>query len=291
MNGMLGRRRLPTVVFLLVCVTPICAYAPAFAQSAPARPSQQFMCWPIAQGDSASELSRRLTGSAAAAYSDAFQIRDPARKMFVPKSHYRRLSTDWQACVATGRLKTPPHAYAPVVALGAVIGADDPPITSTPLAPTSVSRPIARAGVSPFDFVFGSFATKAGVFLLVFLVVAAAAVGTFRPRPIPPLLQRAGDEFLAAFARPLIDSSSTVPPIQARLKFVRRKQQLEISIAPGPGRRYPNLVDHKRNLEYDVARVMRLLGKHFVVGDRLRRAGRWVVVPIRVADLNQAGLK
>ncbi len=279
MNGTLDRRLFPTVVFLLVCVTPICAHA------------QQFVCWPIAQGDTAARLSLRLTGSAAATYTDAFQIRDPARKMFVPKSRYRRLSTDWQACVAKGPLTSPPRVFAPVVALGAATVPEDAPITSTPLATTSASHPIARASVSPVDFVFSSFATRAGVFFLVFFIVSAVAVGSFRPRPIPPLLQRAGDEFLAAFARPLIDSSSSAPPIRARLKFVRRKQQLEISIAPGPGRRYPNLVDHKSNMEYDVARVMRLLGKHFVVGDRLRRAGKWVVVPIRVADLNQAGLK
>src|SRR5262245_30203369 len=159
MNGMLDRRRLPMAVFLFVCVTPICEHAPAFAQSAPARPPQQFMCWPIAQGDTASELSRRLMGSTAAAYSDAFQIRDPARKMFVPKSRYRRLSTEWQACVATEPVKSTPRAYAPVVALGAPVVAEDPSVTSTPLTPptmTSAPRPIARAGVSPLDFIFAS---------------------------------------------------------------------------------------------------------------------------------------
>jgi hypothetical protein len=75
------------------------------------------------------------------------------------------------------------------------------------------------------------------------------------------------------------------------MRFVRRRQQLEIAIAPGPGRRYPNLADHKRNVEYDVTRVMRLLGTRFVVGDRLRTAGKWVVVPIRAADKIQTGAK
>jgi hypothetical protein len=36
---------------------------------------------------------------------------------------------------------------------------------------------------------------------------------------------------------------------------------------------------------------MRLLGTHFVVSDHLRAAGRWVVVPIRLADREQAGAK
>ena len=123
------------------------------------------------------------------------------------------------------------------------------------------------------------------------LLICAAVGHSLAPRPIPPVMQRAGEEFVIAFARPLIDSSSGVSPIQARLRFIRRAQQLEISIAPGTGRRYPNLVDHKRNVEYDVNRVMRVLGTHFVVSDRLRAAGQWVVVPIRLADLKQTGAK
>ena len=32
--------------------------------------------------------------------------------------------------------------------------------------------------------------------------------------------------------------------------------QLEILIAPGPGHHYPNLADHKHNVEYDINRVI-----------------------------------
>jgi hypothetical protein len=109
------------------------------------------------------------------------------------------------------------------------------------------------------------------------------------PPAIPPVIQRAGEQFVSAFARPLIDPSSSVPPIQVELRFIRRVQQLEIRIAPGAGRRYPNLVDHKRNVEYDVDRVMRALGNHVVISGRLRAAGKWVVVPIRLADVKQTG--
>lgn len=288
MNGTLRLRRLPTVVFLLVCVALTCVQAPAFAQSDSARLSQQFMCWPIARGETATELSRRLTGSAARAWADAFQIRDPVRKMFVPKSRYRQLSTGWQACVATGPLRTTPRAYAPVVALAAeAIVPDEPRITAKPLALGFGAVP-ASAVESPVDVVF---AAVAGGLALLMFAFSFAALKPLGASAIPPVMQRAGEEFVAAFARPLVDSSSNAPPIRTRLRFIPRKHQLEISIAPGPGRRYPNLVDHKRNLEYDVARVMRLLGAQFVVGDRLRAAGRWVVVPIRVADLNQTGLK
>jgi hypothetical protein len=277
MAEILRNRRLPAVVLLFLCVSPPCAQA------------QQFVCWPIQQGDTASELSRRLTGDTAAVYSHAFQIRDPVRKMFVPKSRYQRLSTDWQACVATGPVKGTPPAYAPVVALGASGNVpEEPAITSRPLAVASASLAGPSGSGSRLDT---AFAAKAGGAVLVVLAISAAAARSVRRRPIPPLMQRAGEQFVAAFERPLVDASSRVPPIRTRMRFVRRRQQLEIAIAPGPGRRYPNLADHKRNVEYDVTRVMRLLGTRFVVGDRLRTAGKWVVVPIRAADKIQTGAK
>ena len=278
MDARLRHRWCPAVVLLVVCAAPPCVQA------------QQFVCWPIARGDTAFELSRRLIGDAAAVHSDTFQIRDPARKMFVPKSRYQRLSTDWQACVATGTVKAVPRAYAPEVTLAAAPAVpEEPAITSAALAPMPPPLRAVRAGYPVPDLVF---ATTAGASALLVLFISAAAASSWRrPRPIPTLLQRAGEEFVTAFAAPLHDSFSTLPPIQTRLRYVRRKQQLEISIAPGPGRRYPNLVDHKRNVEYDVRRVMRLLGAPFVVGGRLRSSGRWVVVPIRVANLNQTGVK
>ena len=269
MNEVLCSRRLPAVVLLLLCVAPTCVQA------------QQFVCWPIAQGDTALELSRRLTGDPSKAYSHTFQIRDPARRMFVPKSRYRRLSTDWQACVAKGRVESTPGAYAPDVAEAAPAVPEQPAITSTSLATMPASHAAPPAGRSGMDTIFA--ARAGGVFLLMLSIVAAVAA-SLPPHPIPPLMQRAGEQFVTAFARPLTDPSSDAPPIHARLRFVPRRQQLEISLAPGPGRRYPNLVDHKKNVEYDVTRVMRLLGSHFAMGDRLRTAGKWVVVPIRVAD-------
>ena len=88
MTAILRSRRWSTVVFLVSCAVP--RYAEA----------QDFVCWSIARGDTAAGLALRLTGAAETAYSEAFQIRDPARKIFVPKSQYARLSADWQACVA-----------------------------------------------------------------------------------------------------------------------------------------------------------------------------------------------
>lgn len=250
---------------LLLCAAPLDVEA------------QQFVCQPIGPSDTASSLARRLTGDADAAYRQTFQIRDPARQMFVPKSHYRRLSTDWQACVAAGPLTGTPLVYSPVVAMAAPTSA---------LAGQARPAPAVSDGSQEGLVVVATMASG----LAVMLLILAAVVGSLRPRPMPPALQRAGEEFVNAFARPLVDSSSTEPPIHARLRFSRRARQLEISIAPGAGRRYPNLVDHRSNVEYDVNRVMRILGTRFVVSDRLRADGPWVVVPIRLADVKRTGV-
>jgi hypothetical protein len=225
-------------------------------------------------------------GNPAAAYSPAFQVRDPARQLFVPKSHYWRLSTQWQACVAIGPSVRSSLAYTPLVgsaapALAPAVVPAGPGIISAPLAISSALPAPALAAGSHDDYVFIATMTSAALLLL----LTYAAIDLRPPRSVPPLMQRAGEQFVIAFARPLIDPSSSVPPIQVQLRFIRRAQQLEISIAPGAGRRYPNLVDHKRNVEYDVNRVMRVLGNQFVVSDRLRAAGKWVVVPIRLADV------
>src|SRR5687767_6924934 len=103
MNGTLRNCRLATVALLLVCALP------------PSAAAQEFVCWPIARGETASRLAHRLSGNPAAAYTDAFQIRDPARRMFVPKSQYRNLKVGWQACVANTSRKGPAAAFAPAV--------------------------------------------------------------------------------------------------------------------------------------------------------------------------------
>jgi len=264
---MFSYRRLAAVVLLLLCAVPSRVDA------------EQFVCWPIARGDTASSLARRLTGNAAAAYSHTFQIRDPARRMFVPKSQYQRLSTDWQACVATGPARpTPLASLAHVASTAAAIVPEEPVITSARLPASSASRALAQRSGSPPD---GAFAATMASTVLLMLMMSAGVAGVLAARPIPQPMRRAGEAFVTVFARPLVDSSSEAPPIRTRFRFVRRKQQLEISIAPGPGRRYPNLADHRTNVEYDVNRVMHVLGKQFVLSDHLRAAGKWVVVPIR----------
>ena len=160
MDRTLRYRRLAAVVVLLVCAVPSRVDA------------QQFVCGPIARGDTASSLARRLTGNAALAYTHGFQILDPARRMFVPKSQYRRLRTEWQACIATAPLTSTPSAYAPVIASEATaMVPTEPTITTTPLAITSA--PLALAPDRTLSGVL--FGVAVGAVVLVILLLSAAA--------------------------------------------------------------------------------------------------------------------
>ena len=132
----------------------------------------------------------------------------------MPKSTVRTSHPDWHACVARDFLERPPSGGHRLAAPASIAG---------------------QHGACVRDGL--------GVSLMLF-----TGSMVYRSRGGPShsaRMQRAGEEFVIAFARPLIDPSSGVPPIQARLRFIRRAGQLEISIAPGAGRRYPNLVDHK----------------------------------------------
>lgn len=249
MNALRRYRRLSGAVFLVLCGAPVCAAA------------QDFVCWPIVSGDTASGLALRLTGAAATAYGEMFQIYDPTRRMFVPRSHYSRLSTSWQACVVRDLVK------------------------SNLLAPAPAAAPPAASLDDVGD------AVKFGAAVSLMLLMISAVAGYAAGRPMPPALRRAGEDFVRTFAAPLVDPTSPVPPIAARLRFIRRTKRLEVCLAPHGGRRYPNLSDHKKNVEYDVSRVIRTIGAHRVACDRLHAEGPWVIVSIRLTEPKQAGAK
>ena len=258
--------RAPLVAVFLVLLLDVCSRTVE---------AQQFACWPIVHGDTAFSLALRLTGTSTSLYSDRFQIRDPARRRFVPKSQYQRLSPRWQACVAREiRARAPlPQPRAP----------EQQPLVAYDLTPIPQQPP-----ASPHDL---TLMWQVGAAVSLVLFACAMIVKLVPDRAIPPDLQHAGEQFVASFARPLIDPASATPPIRARLRFVRRAQHLEICIAPNAGRRYPNLSDHKTNVEYDVDRIAQLMRTHVVVREGLRAEGQWIVVPIRRADVNQAGAK
>ena len=89
------------------------------------------------------------------------------------------------------------------------------------------------------------------------------------------------ERFISEFERPLVRYTAGERPVRSRIRCGARLERFEILLAPNAGRRYPNLADHKKNVEYDVARVATLLGdRSFVYGTLYTDEG-WVVVPFR----------
>jgi hypothetical protein len=96
------------------------------------------------------------------------------------------------------------------------------------------------------------------------------------------------NRFVTEFERPLrCDEGES--PIRSRLRRGARLGRFDILLAPGKGRRYPNLSDHKKNVDYDLARVLHALAdESFVCGRPYTRAG-WVVVPFQFFPRRRRG--
>jgi hypothetical protein len=95
-------------------------------------------------------------------------------------------------------------------------------------------------------------------------------------------MTRFGQTFIREFERPLRQPRAVSPALRARLRFKPYRGRLEVHLAPGAGRRYPNLSDHRKNVEYDMERVLHLLRHQPFVGGSPQQRGEWVVVPFQV---------
>ena len=89
------------------------------------------------------------------------------------------------------------------------------------------------------------------------------------------------DRFVREFERPLIRQHATDHPVRVQVRSRRFGRRFDILLAPGTSRRYPNLSDHKQNVEYDVTRVLQALADESIVNGPLRAHHEWVVVPFR----------
>ena len=269
--------------------------APSFAQS--------FVCHPIRRGESAGQAARRVTGDSRNAYRASFQIMNGSSR-FIPKSQYNRLHPGWRACIvrtspapSTAPNEPGPRRPALLAVAENVTGvadvdraeeADDvgdaiaPQISSAPLA---LAAPIAAAAGTSLG------ARRIGnVDLTLVWLATAIAVPWFglqivdgyltRRRTALVLMQHFATRFIDEFERPLARYDDTEPPLKTRVRSARRGR-FDILIAPGTGRRYPNLTDHKRNVEYDVRRVLHALDDHFFVNGAPYTQDEWVVVPFQ----------
>ena len=109
-------------------------------------------------------------------------------------------------------------------------------------------------------------------------------------RALVDRMKRFGDRFIEEFERPLVRPDAAARPIKSRMRFIPDRERLDVLLAPSDGHTYPNLSDHRRNVEYDVERIVQHLGEPFISG-QLYTQGPWVAIPFQVTtDRKEAGV-
>ena len=228
---------------------------------------QSLVCHPIRSGETATQLARRITGDGRNTYQPWFQLMDRSSR-FVPKSQYDRIRPGWRACIVKETRKT---VVRPAIERE-TIEARDLPLVSPQVEAAGVPRAIGAA-----DLLW--------VWLGVALILPLFGWGIVddyvaRRNAVLVVMKHFGHRFVSEFERPLIQQRAE-RPLRSRLRLRPARARVEILLAPGAGRRYPNLSDHKKNVEYDVVRVVRLLADDSFVRDPLYVQSGWVVVPFR----------
>ena len=283
-------------ILVLLSVAPTAAF------------SESLVCQSIRRGESAPQVARRLTGDSRNAYQTWFQIRN-ASSRFVPKSQYNAIRAGWQACL----LK--PIVQRASAKVDDVVASEAPDVSQTRASVISAALPASAAVVQPAVLVtraadeasqgprsraravaFEIMRAIGGLdFAMVWLGAAMVVpwVGwrilddhLVRTKTRTIVMQHFATRFVQEFERPLVWSHAD-RPLRSRVRYSARRGRLDILLAPGKGRRYPNLSDHKKNMEYDVARVVHALAdQSFVSGTPYTQAG-WVVVPFQLKTLSK----
>jgi hypothetical protein len=262
----------------------------AFATDASA---QLPVCHAIRRAESATQAARRMTGNGRNAYQAWFQIMN-ASSRFVPKSQYDRIHAGWRACVMPAIRSASWNANQLEVEQGT---SGSEPRNRSRVA--VLAAPIALAGADAGVVIGGSpqpaasdiFRALGGVDLTMLWLCAALGVPWLgwriaddyltRRKTAAIVVQYFVHRFVDEFERPLVRYEVGERPVRSRFRRGARLRRFEILLAPGQGRRYPNLSDHKKNVEYDVARVMHVLADNsFVSGAPYTQAG-WIVVPFQ----------
>jgi hypothetical protein len=249
--------------------------------------SESLDCHSIRRGESAAQVARRITGDSRDAYQTWFQIRN-ASSRFVPKSQYNSIRAGWQACLLKPIVQ---RASAKVEDVAPSVLSEALPMASAPVAPAAlVTREPDDGSTSLQSAAFEILRAIGGLdFPMVWLGAAMVVpwVGwrfmdgyLVRKKTRTIVMQHFATRFVQEFERPLRLSEAD-RPVRSRVRYSARRGRLDILLAPGRERRYPNLSDHKKNMEYDVARIVRTLAdRSFVNGPLYTQAG-WVVVPFQ----------
>ena len=228
--------------------------------------SQTSVCHAIRGGETATQLARRLTGDGRNKYQAWFQIMD-ASSRFVPKSQYDRIGRGWRACIVR---ETRESEIQPVA---------QRETPGVPVVPNGSPRPAVAAAI-PTGSVDLTLVWLGAAVLLPLAGWKFADDYMVRRKTALLVMRHFAHRFVREFERPLIQQPTELP-LRARLRLRPARRRVDILLAPGEGRRYPNLSDHRKNVEYDVVRIVSLLADDSFVRDPLYTHADWVVVPFR----------
>lgn len=267
-----GLRAIETTIRCALPFVFVLGAAPAFA-------SQSSVCQPVRHGETATQLARRITGDGRNKYQPWFQIVDGSSRS-VPKSQYDRIRPGWQACVVkeerheVAREERPEQVDSRILPTSLRVAPQAPALQSEspPTVPLDVLRPIEGVDLT--------LVWVGAAVILPFVGWRILDGFVARRKASSIVMQHFAQRFVSEFERPLIQQPQE-RPVRARLRLSLTRSRLDILLAPGEGRRYPNLSDHKKNMEYDVVRVLRVLSDRSFVRDPLYSQAGWVVVPFR----------
>lgn len=227
------------------CVAPRTAYA------------QQWRCYPFLRGETAGAAASRLAGDAG-----AFEILDLSTSRFVAKNQYGRIRSGWVACTWVTQ------------SIPAKLG------RSMIAAPIDAVKPNAAS-----QRVWGVWPDPLWCLLVLMLVTPWGAYEVNRRwklrRAVIGVMTQLGNSVIQEFERPLVQPRDARPALQSRLRLQPLRNRFQVLLAPVAGRSYPNLSDHKKNVEYDMERVHQTLGDTPYVNDSMRQRGEWVVFDFR----------
>jgi hypothetical protein len=228
-------------------------------------------CATIQPGDTVARVAARVTGSALARHERWFQIVDPLTGRVVPKSRYNRIQPGWQACVAT------PPALPAAAPVAVQPESSHPPMFDVAAPVFADLGRLVREIDSPV-FWWGTF--------LVVAVLIGLGIDHYLTdlRVIEDSMRHFGARFIAEFERPLRQPGFDETPLQSRLRLKPQYATVEVLLAPSGRRRYPNLTDHKHNVEYDVERVLQVVDNPRFISGRPYAEGTWIVIPFQLTN-------
>ena len=251
--------------------------------------AQSLACQPIRLGETASSVAWRLTGRADSRRQPWFRIVDRSTRV-IPKARYNRVLAGWHACVPMARLRTTRAVIPrPIVVAQRPVAVVQTRVAAAPLIAQRRPRPAALPPRDP--------AVDLALLCLGAAMFGAAiglgwqSVERFleEREAVRREMQGFGNMFVKDFERPLLIEGVTTSPIRARLRCAPGDRRLEILVAPAAGRRYPNLDDHRQNVEYDVERITQRLSHNAFVRHPLSAEGPWVVIPFHFKPSPKTG--